>query len=74
MSRGTQDSPLTLVIYVYGAITPYGQPFQIVPLLNQDSFGSPSTPIMPEHNWFGLFPVRSPLLGESLLFSLPPGT
>ena len=23
---------------------------------------------------FGLFPVRSPLLGESLLFSLPPGT
>ena len=24
--------------------------------------------------WFGLFPVRSPLLGESLLFSLPGGT
>ena len=24
--------------------------------------------------WFGLFPVRSPLLGESLLFSLPAGT
>lgn len=23
---------------------------------------------------FGLFPVRSPLLRESLLFSLPPGT
>ena len=23
---------------------------------------------------FGLFPGRSPLLGESLLFSLPPGT
>ena len=23
---------------------------------------------------FGLFPVRSPLLGESLLFSLPGGT
>ncbi len=23
---------------------------------------------------FGLFPVRSPLLGESLLFSVPPGT
>ena len=23
---------------------------------------------------FGLFPVRSPLLGESRLFSLPPGT
>ena len=25
-------------------------------------------------SWFGLFPVRSPLLGESLLFSLPTGT
>ena len=28
---------------------------------------------LPQH-WFGLFPVRSPLLGESLLFSLPGGT
>ena len=26
------------------------------------------------HRRFGLFPVRSPLLGESLLFSLPAGT
>ena len=26
---------------------------------------SPTTPTMPEHRWFGLFPVRSPLLGES---------
>ena len=24
--------------------------------------------------WFGLFPVRSPLLGESRLISVPPGT
>ena len=24
--------------------------------------------------WFRLFPVRSPLLGKSLLFSFPPGT
>ena len=29
---------------------------------------------MPKQLWFGLFPVRSPLLRESLLFSLPPGT
>ena len=28
---------------------------------------------MPKHNWFRLFPVRSPLLRESLLFSFPPG-
>ncbi len=26
------------------------------------------------HIWFGLLPVRSPLLGESLLFSFPAGT
>ena len=31
-------------------------------------------PIMPKHHWFGLFPVRSPLLRESLLFSFPTGT
>ena len=24
--------------------------------------------------WFGLFPVRSPLLGESMFLSLPRGT
>ena len=35
---------------------------------------SPTTPIMPKHERFGLFPVRSPLLGESLLFSFPAGT
>ena len=27
-----------------------------------------------KHPWFGLFPVRSPLLGESRLLSFPPGT
>ena len=26
------------------------------------------------HQWFGLFPVRSPLLGKSIFLSLPPGT
>ena len=35
---------------------------------------SPTTPSVPKHRWFGLFPVRSPLLGESFLFSLPTGT
>ena len=35
---------------------------------------SPTTPPGPESRWFGLFPVRSPLLGESLLFSFPEGT
>ena len=34
----------------------------------------PTTPSAPKRSGFGLFPVRSPLLGESLLFSLPAGT
>ena len=44
-----------------------------------DQLGSPATPIMQRlpaitHDRFGLFRVRSPLLTESLLFSLPVGT
>ena len=34
----------------------------------------PTTPAGPEPRRFGLLPGRSPLLGESLLFSSPPGT
>ena len=34
----------------------------------------PTTPTGPEPCRFGLFPGRSPLLGESRLFSFPPGT
>ena len=36
--------------------------------------GGPTTPAAPERHGFGLLPVRSPLLGESLLFSFPAGT
>ena len=31
----------------------------------------PTTPDLPKQTWFGLFRVRSPLLAESLLFSIP---
>ena len=37
-------------------------------------YRAPTTPPGPEPGRFGLFPGRSPLLGESLLFSLPTGT
>ena len=37
-------------------------------------YRGPTTPFRPRPEGFGLFPVRSPLLGESLLFSLPAGT
>ena len=45
-----------------------------LPLHSRFVYRSPTTPDMPKHNWFRLFPVRSPLLRESLLFSFPPGT
>ena len=35
---------------------------------------SPTTPVLPKQCRFGLFPVRSPLLRESLLFYIPMGT
>ncbi len=44
--------------YPYGAVTRSGTPFQTLPV--QRSMAT------------GLVPVRSPLLGESLLMSFPP--
>ncbi len=60
--------------FVYGTVILYGRSFQNVPLTNASRHRGPTTPYRPEPEWFGLFPVRSPLLGESLLFSLPTGT
>ena len=60
--------------FVYGAVTRYGPTFQTVPLARLLQPRGPTTPMRPEPQWFGLCPVRSPLLGVSLLFSLPPGT
>ena len=45
-----------------------------VPVLILRRFRSPITPTPPKRHWFGLFRVRSPLLAESQLFSLPTGT
>ena len=77
-------------IFIYGAITLYGRPFQTVRLtLSCPSFnllirslsGAPSGLLWscnPRLSfriaWFRLFRVRSPLLSESRLFSLPSGT
>ena len=36
--------------------------------------GGPTTPDVPKHGGFGLLPSRSPLLGDSFLFSFPAGT
>ena len=71
--------PASQRIFVYRALTVYGRSFQIVRLANwlvtcrPCGLTCPYNPIVQAQE-FGLFRVRSPLLAESLLFSLPAGT
>ena len=73
--------------FAYGAITRSGGPFQILRLTvglvtpRRIRSASGPAPQLPTGNAcglapveFGLFPVRSPLLGESRLLSFPRGT
>ena len=74
--------------YTYGTITLYGATFQWTSTSHKLSYchahrqmytNAPTTP-EPQplpgitRNWFSLLRFRSPLLSESLLFSLPMGT
>ena len=75
-------------LYVYGPITLYGTAFQPTSTstlvsyflgARQHTMSSPTTPRLQPlpgitQTWFGLIRFRSPLLSESLLFSLPVGT
>lgn len=74
MSRATQDTTRLQIRFAYETITLYGETFQFLLLLLFLPQRGPTTPKMPKHLRFGLVPVRSPLLGESLLFSSPMGT
>ena len=74
--------------FAYGAVTLYRRPFQIVQLacwfftlwsLRERTRNAPTTPTIQRsraltYRRFWLFPVRSPLLGESRLLSVPRGT
>jgi hypothetical protein len=63
--------------FAYRALTCYGGPFQAASTHMTHSAGqAPHRPHNPERQAprFGLLPVRSPLLRESRLISLPPGT
>ena len=61
--------------FAYGTVTLFGTPFQALSaMLFKLLCRSPTTPFMFDHKRFGLFPFRSPLLWESLLFSIPAGT
>ena len=73
MSRPTQDAVIKKGDLAYWAITIHGVAFQRLlpsPILD---FHGPITPLAPRRQRFGLRPVRSPLLGVSLLFSFPAG-
>ena len=75
MSRGTQGTHRSQEAVVYRAVTVYGGPFQTLQLACWfvTPCDGPYNPIV-QARWFGLFRVRSPLLAESLLFSIPAGT
>ena len=80
MPRGTRElSPGRRSIVAYRTITVFGGPFQ-APSADRRLMTSrvaPETAPQPQeyfYAWFGLFRVRSPLLTESRLISLPAGT
>ena len=75
MFRPTQVPLLYPQDFAYGALTRSGSAFQRILLSFLYPLSGPITPAHAfRHRRFGLFPVRSPLLGESLLLSLPAGT
>jgi hypothetical protein len=75
VSRGTQGTRRSQRNVVYRAVTVYGRPFQTFQLSRWfvTPYDGPYNPAVHARR-FGLFRVRSPLLAESLLFSLPGGT
>ena len=76
--RYSGTCPASQEHFAYGVVTLYDRPFQAVRLCfwlvtRRLAAGRPYNPLVQARR-FGLFRVRSPLLAESLLFSLPVGT
>src|SRR5204863_5009785 len=64
-----------LCVFAYGAVTLFGRPFQTARLTRHYPTSWSCNPRLSFRiAWFRLFRFRSPLLAESRLFSLPPGT
>ena len=55
-------------------LSPISPDFPICSTNSLHKCRSPTTPYQPKLTWFGLVPVRSPLLRKSLLFSFPAPT
>jgi hypothetical protein len=74
--RGTRVSARSLLPFAYRTVTFFGEPFQTLRLGSRFITPCEQTPQprMAEAIRFGLIRVRSPLLTESLLISLPRGT
>ena len=73
MPRTTWDTPNLLLTFGYRIVTFSDGPFQTSsPNEHFDILVSRNPKV--QAPWFGLIRVRSPLLTESLLFSLPAGT
>jgi hypothetical protein len=70
VSRGTWDPFTVRTAFAYGAVTRCGRPFQTCSASRSFLIERPATPA-PQGDRFRLLPVRSPLLGESRLISLP---
>ena len=77
--RYSGTCPESRIVFVYRTVTFCGPTFQRDstndPICNSPTLRS-DRPYNPREQalWFGLFRVRSPLLAESLLFSIPSGT
>ena len=75
MPRATQDTETQAHRFAYGALSLCGPPFQDGSARMRMCVLRSYYPRRAQaRGGFGLFPGRSPLLGESLLFSLPAGT
>ena len=72
-SRATQDTDSDVLVSCKG-LSPAMATFSKHGPLTSTPTRSVLQPQADVSNWFGLFRVRSPLLAESLLFSLPRGT
>src|SRR5690625_6702471 len=57
------------IAYAYRTFTLFGAAFQAASTSLCFRYRDPTTPEHASMNWFRLLPVRSPLLGKSLLFS-----
>jgi hypothetical protein len=73
VSRPTWDTSKLDSSFAYESLTLYGWPSQTILLLVSNAMLRSRNPKV-QAPWFRLFRVRSPLLTESLLFSIPQGT